>query len=203
MGSALSWIEKNKEKVIRETDYGTYVLAGEKISEHILSNVISIMHKNMNSQKPLFGFAVSEEGLKISARATGLAVSQGINLKEILSTVSVELGGEGGGHAGASGASIPAGTEDLFIDKIEKISKALRETATIEKLEKELKDIKAEDKRNRNTYAQAGYQEVRAERQGKGREAERQGPERNSQTGAQSGDSKKMERKGLVQYFSS
>ena len=198
IGSSLSWIEKNKEKIKKETPQGIYVLAGSKISEHVISNVISILHKNTNSIKPLFGLAASEEGLKISARASDDCVQLGINLKEILSHVSKELGGEGGGHAAASGATIPAGTEEFFIQKTDTLIK--------EVLDKHI-NTKVVDKAEisiNSDYGQTRPKETGTEREGQAKNpgSERLAESRTEST-KQNRNTKKMEGKGLVQYFGS
>ncbi len=204
LGTALRWVESNKKNTMKETENGVYIFAGDNISEHILSNIISIIHKNNRTgNKPLFGFAVSEEGLKISGRATDEAVGLGINLKEILSVVSVELGGEGGGHAAASGATIPAGTEELFVQKVDSLLQAALNKNINTKVDKWSKE--AEEKLvNQISYAKAGFEETGAKAEGKGGQAGWQGSKGNSQAIANEDRIfKKVERKGLVQYFSS
>ena len=214
IGSAASWIEKNKEKVWVEKEHGIYIFTGERVSEHIISNVISMLHKNMNMQKPVFGFAVSEEGLKISARATDQAVENGINLKEILSAVSTDLGGEGGGHAAASGATIPAGTEPLFMERVEiLLQEALNKHINTKAVDKEITDsatapgqaiqvgVDGRSQVVNTNYGEARPKEAGAKGEGAVRTAE---AERRIETGpAQNRGDKKVERKGLVQYFSS
>ncbi len=249
IGSSLSWMEKNKEKIKKETAQGIYILGGEKISEHIISNVISILHKNTNSIKPMFGIVASEEGLKISGRASDECVQLGINLKEILSEVSRVLGGEGGGHAAASGATIPAGTEQMFIENVDAmIKEALdkhintkmvdnsakqEETTNINitkpiipeyaktlpfSLEKRGRDdtglqtsvqlnqlqYPKETNLQEETYAKTGPKEIGTEREGQAKSSgSERSAERRLEDPKQNRGIKKMEGKGLVQYFGS
>ncbi len=125
IASAINWIYENKEnkKVIRETEKAIYILAGSKISEHLISNIVSIINKSkiFDSKKPIFGFADSEEGVKLSARVNDDLVKDGFNLKDIVSKAAKEFGGEGGGHSAASGATIPKGKEEEFINFIENL----------------------------------------------------------------------------------
>ncbi|MEM5798747.1 MAG: DHH family phosphoesterase [Candidatus Aenigmatarchaeota archaeon] len=113
IGKALDWITKNKP--FKETDKAVYLLAGDAISEHVISNITSILSRSY-FEKPIFSFVKTEDGnIKISARA-----SNG-NLKEVVSLAAKAIGGEGGGHAKAAGAIIPSGTENVFIENVEKL----------------------------------------------------------------------------------
>ncbi len=200
IGSAVSWIGQNREKIKKETDHGLYLIAGDRISEHIISNVISIIHKNNGVSKPILGFAVSEEGFKISARATDEEVAGGINLKLIMETASKEVGGEGGGHAAAAGASIPAESLEAFIGKVDNL---LNEVKNI-KINNEHKEITMElGNLKLTSYAKTGSEEIGTKREGEGKDAGGEGPKTSRESAAyKSGSAKKMERKGLVCYLS-
>jgi len=121
VGKAMSWIHSNIDKpevVIRKN--GIYVLTGSKVSEHLISNVISIVnHSGILPEKPLFGFADSEEGVKISARASDSLVEKGMKLNELMGEISEKLGGQGGGHLGAAAAVIPKEKQEDFIREVE------------------------------------------------------------------------------------
>ncbi len=214
IGSYLRWIEKNKDKAVRETDNAVYVLAGDKISEHIISNVISIMHKDKYNKKPLFGLVSSEEGLKISARISDSLADSGVNLKEILSTIAPNLGGQGGGHKAASGATIPAGKEEEFIEKVDAIlcniiqknttesnintkeevveSGAIAVQVTNGKTESDVVTF-------HSVYGQTGHKEIGTE--GEGKRGEAAVEDRNAGKTEQGRRFEKMERKGLVRYL--
>jgi RecJ-like exonuclease len=64
----------------------------------------------------VFGFAESNNKIKVSARASP---SLKINLKDIVSAAASKVGGEGGGHTLAAGALIPKGEENNFVNLIE------------------------------------------------------------------------------------
>ena len=57
---------------------------------------------------------------KISTRATEQLVQRAVNLGKILQDLSPKYGGIGGGHAIATGATIPAGVLDKFLADLEK-----------------------------------------------------------------------------------
>jgi RecJ-like exonuclease len=123
IGKGVNWIESNIKNpgVVKEMN-GIYVFAGQNISEHMISNVISVInHSGLLPEKPLFGMANAEEGIKISARASDSLVAAGVKLNEIMSTIAAKLGGEGGGHMGAAAAVIPREKQEEFINMTELI----------------------------------------------------------------------------------
>jgi RecJ-like exonuclease len=128
IGKSLRWVEKNPG-TIRRTEHANYVLAGSKIPETIISNVVSIMHRSdmlpeSEKGKPVFALVNAENGgVKVSARVSDAAVERGLSLQDVLSEAVKVIGGEGGGHAGAAGASLPGGSEETFINSIEEILK--------------------------------------------------------------------------------
>jgi single-stranded-DNA-specific exonuclease len=131
IGKAMSWIYSNPDAV-KSTGNAVYVHGGSSISEHIISNVVSILSRSCPDMggtdvdlrdKPVFAFADTEDGnIKVSARASDSLVEDGkLDLKEIMVEVTRELGGEGGGHKGAAGARISGDQKDSFISLVEKI----------------------------------------------------------------------------------
>jgi single-stranded DNA-specific DHH superfamily exonuclease len=60
---------------------------------------------------------------KISARSNKklLAISKGIDLAQAMEKASREVGGVGGGHPVAAGASIPSGSEEQFLTALDRI----------------------------------------------------------------------------------
>jgi RecJ-like exonuclease len=65
---------------------------------------------------PVFVFSEGGSGpTKLSARGNGRQVGRGLDLASVCRTAAAAVGGEGGGHRVASGATIPAGTRDAFL----------------------------------------------------------------------------------------
>ncbi len=112
-------IEEKTDKIIFKN--AIYVMAGDRIPQDIISNIMSIVnHSHMVlGGKPIFGFANEDSTVKVSARLDKSLSGGPVNLKEIVSKAAKECNGEGGGHAGASGARIPKGSENKFISIIE------------------------------------------------------------------------------------
>ncbi|MDD4898893.1 MAG: DHH family phosphoesterase [Methanocellales archaeon] len=94
-----------------------YFHAGDSIRETIIG-IIAGMSGNIegiNRNLPIIAFADSEEGIKVSARGTQDLVHQGLNLAVALHESAKEVGGVGGGHDIAAGATIPKGSEEEFL----------------------------------------------------------------------------------------
>lgn len=130
IGKAMGWVYKNPDSV-KSTDNAVYIFGGDNISEHIISNVVSIINKSSLetggvsrniSNKPVFAFADTKDGeVKVSARVSDSLVERGIDLKDIVVKVTSKIGGVGGGHKGAAGARIAKEHEDMFINSVENI----------------------------------------------------------------------------------
>lgn len=179
IGRGVSWVySKIENPDVVQRKKGIYILTGSKISEHMISNVISIVnHSGILPEKPLFGFADSEKGVKVSARASDSLVEKGLKLNEIMSQTAEKLGGEGGGHMGAAAAVIPKENQEAFINTTEQILTSIGGKHGNEK------QSETERGKGRNESGEA------RERGVPGREGRKD-------------TDKKVEGKGLVQYFS-
>jgi single-stranded DNA-specific DHH superfamily exonuclease len=68
--------------------------------------------------------------VKVSARGNKLLISKGLDLSMALRKAAESVGGVGGGHTIASGASIPPGSEEKFLASVDRIvGEQLREPA--------------------------------------------------------------------------
>jgi single-stranded-DNA-specific exonuclease len=66
---------------------------------------------------PVFVFSERPPGpTKLSGRGTNRLVAQGLDLAAVCRSAAAEVGGEGGGHPVAAGATIPVGTRDRFLE---------------------------------------------------------------------------------------
>ncbi len=73
------------------------------------------------ADRPLLVLHEGPEGVKVSARALRPLRVRGIDLGEALGRAAAQVGGAGGGHPVASGATLPAGTADAFLRSVEEI----------------------------------------------------------------------------------
>lgn len=92
-------------------------------SDHIRDTIVGIVagmvanRRQSDDDAVMVGFANrSETEVKVSTRAPKDLVSDGLNLSEVVADAAEGVGGEGGGHAGAAGATIPKGKEPDFLD---------------------------------------------------------------------------------------
>jgi len=79
------------------------------------------MNYFLDPGKPTLGLSVMERSTKVSARATKSLVAKGLDLAVALREAASQLGGDGGGHNIASGASIPKGKEEKFLTLVDEI----------------------------------------------------------------------------------
>jgi single-stranded-DNA-specific exonuclease len=196
IGKAMAWVYKNKHS-IRKTDNAVYIFGGSSISEHVISNVVSIINKscldldgvaNDVCEKPIFAFADTDEGdVKVSARVSDSLVERGVDLKDIMVRVTMDIGGEGGGHKGAAGARIEKDHEDRFIGSVEKILVKKDLNKTEQKTQIDIHNSGRGEK-----YGTAESERIRTQREGREGETKETGE-----------CSEEVEGKGLVRYFDS
>jgi RecJ-like exonuclease len=92
--------------------------------DNILDTIVGIvagMCKNLEGvdrHLPIIGLANSDEGVKVSARGTQSLVQRHLNLAQAMNNAAHALGGTGGGHDIAAGATIPKGTELEFLKNL-------------------------------------------------------------------------------------
>ncbi|MCL1984747.1 MAG: DHH family phosphoesterase [Methanomassiliicoccaceae archaeon] len=70
---------------------------------------------------PMIAFANTDDGIKVSARADKGLITKGLDLSVAVKTAAEAVGGYGGGHNIAAGATIPEGKEYDFLGLVEKI----------------------------------------------------------------------------------
>jgi single-stranded-DNA-specific exonuclease len=120
--SSLEWIE---QVGLSRLDAIQYFHAEDKIRDTVVGIAAGIaLQASGNRQMPILAFAFSADGVKVSARASRDLVARGLDLAEAMREASRKFGGEGGGHHGAAGATIPRGTEDAFARTVDALVKA-------------------------------------------------------------------------------
>ncbi|MBI5001215.1 MAG: DHH family phosphoesterase [Euryarchaeota archaeon] len=102
-----------------------YFNADDMIAETVLGTVAGMALNSglADCGIPIFAFARADDGVKVSARGTRLLVEKGLDLSELMRLASEKVGGKGGGHRVAAGATIPPGTEEAFLGAAEVILK--------------------------------------------------------------------------------
>lgn len=100
-----------------------YFDAGDEIQDTIVGIIAGMSYSTsaVDRGKPIVAFAdVEDEGeKKVSSRGTKRLVRRGLNLAEVMSECSQAVGGEGGGHDVAAGATIPEERVEEFVDEVD------------------------------------------------------------------------------------
>jgi len=119
-----------KEEGITKRDYVQFFHAGTGIRDTIVGIVANMLlnTEETSNNIPLVGFADTENGnVKVSARGTQELIEKGLDLSTAMKKAAGAMGGVGGGHDIAAGATIPKGKdatipkgkEDEFLDLLE------------------------------------------------------------------------------------
>ena len=110
-------IRENVEK-IRKGENIWYINIVDAVSTgNLASTVVRYLHPEL----PFICVNESEGILKVSARGTRELVSKGLDLSFALREAAHAVGGSGGGHNVASGASIPLGSAEEFLSIADRI----------------------------------------------------------------------------------
>jgi single-stranded-DNA-specific exonuclease len=110
------------ERGVERADNVQWFDAGEEIRETIVGIVagMALGVEGVDPDRPIIAFArKNDEETKVSARGTGRLVGRGLDLSAVMGEASRAVGGDGGGHDIAAGATIPAGQEEAFIDRVD------------------------------------------------------------------------------------
>lgn len=100
-----------------------YFNAGDHIRDTVVGIIAGIIlhSREAKNDNPIVVFADKDgREVKASARTTAPLVSRGVDLSKAMQKAAYQLGGTGGGHEMAAGATIPRGTEDEFLKMLDK-----------------------------------------------------------------------------------
>jgi len=128
LGMALDLLRAHRENLVHSLDFihgiGVtkltaiqYFLAGDKVKDTVVGITAGMILNSgtVDRDRPIFGFANAEDGVKVSGRGTRELRNRGLDLAAVMREASRQLGGEGGGHSAAAGATIPYGSETEFL----------------------------------------------------------------------------------------
>src|SRR5437763_10331891 len=106
------------EAGINTMDAIQYFHAADRIRDTVVGIAASLALNREGAAKdlPIIAFAAADDGIKVSARTTRDLVARGLDLAAVMQEASKAVGGFGGGHHAAAGATIPAGTEQKFLE---------------------------------------------------------------------------------------
>ncbi|MEF8838771.1 MAG: DHH family phosphoesterase [Haloarculaceae archaeon] len=117
-------LEYVQEVGVEHTPSLQYFDAGEEIRDTIVGIVagMALGVDGVHGGKPIVAFAAENDAeTKVSARGTGRLVREGLDLSVVMGQAARAVGGDGGGHDVAAGATIPRGEEAAFVEAAEEI----------------------------------------------------------------------------------
>lgn len=119
ISSAMSYIKDNH--LLRERRFIQWFDAGSEIKETVVGIVAGMVLSSGECARniPIIAFADSDDGTKVSARADRRLVDRGLDLSSVMKTAAELVGGYGGGHTVAAGATIPPDKKEQFLDIVE------------------------------------------------------------------------------------
>lgn len=116
----MEWIAQNPDRIQRME--GAHIVRGEEfIDENLVGAVASMLSTSdiLTMDRPLIVTAKTKNGaIKISARATEKLVEEGVQLGELLASISERFSGLGGGHDIAAGAQIPSEEVEEYLKEL-------------------------------------------------------------------------------------
>ena len=128
LGEALSLLRGHRETLVKSLDFIAevgitplvsvqYFHAQDRIRDTVVGIAASMaLHApGANLGLPIIAFALADDGVKVSGRGTRELLAQGLDLAAVMSEASRAVGGAGGGHKVAAGATIPPGKEEEFL----------------------------------------------------------------------------------------
>lgn len=90
----------------------------------IVGSVAGVVQSRYDPHRPIIAFAYEADDLtlvKVSGRGNRALVNRGLDLSRMMNEAAAAVGGKGGGHDVAAGATIPAGKEEAFLARAEAI----------------------------------------------------------------------------------
>jgi len=115
LSEGLQWVKS--EGVTRE-EHLQWFDAGTRIRETIVGIVagMAVGSPAVDRSKPIVAFAEKNDAeVKVSSRGTHRLVGQGLDLSVVMREAARSVGGDGGGHDVAAGATIPWGEQGAFV----------------------------------------------------------------------------------------
>ncbi len=119
ISTALTYIKENH--LMRESRFIQHFDAGNGIKETVVGIVAGMLlnSNTCNRWLPMIAFADADDGIKVSARADRSLVDRGLDLSIVMKKAAELVGGFGGGHNVAAGATIPPDKKKEFLDIVE------------------------------------------------------------------------------------
>ncbi|EFW90654.1 phosphoesterase RecJ domain protein [Haladaptatus paucihalophilus DX253] len=121
LSEAISWVQS--EGVTKE-EHVQWFHAEDRVRETIVGIVagMAVGANGIDRNVPILAFAEkNDEEVKVSARGTPALTRKGLDLSVVMKTASQAVGGDGGGHNVAAGATVPKGKEEAFVEHADEL----------------------------------------------------------------------------------
>ena len=121
LSEGIQWVEQHGVTLEENVQWFD---AGDEIRETIVGIIagMAMGTSGISRDTPILAFArKSDEETKVSGRGTGPLVGDGLDLSVAIGEAAREVGGDGGGHDVAAGATIPAGNERKFVEHVDRL----------------------------------------------------------------------------------
>jgi single-stranded-DNA-specific exonuclease len=122
LSKGIEWVV---ETGVRRESHVQWFHARSEIRDTIVGIVAGMVlgSDGIDTHRPIVGFAdkLEGDGVKVSARAPGRLANRGIDLGQAMRVSATDVGGDGGGHAMAAGATVPAGQEPAFLAAVDDV----------------------------------------------------------------------------------
>lgn len=109
---------KSCEDMIKARKNIRYLKANELES---IGTIAGIVVRYIHTDLPFIALNETDDIVKVSGRATRPLIKKGVDLAAAFRDAAGSVGGNGGGHNIASGATIPVGKEEEFLDRVDQI----------------------------------------------------------------------------------
>jgi RecJ-like exonuclease len=117
MGQVLTGLKKVEEEGAFEKKHTQFLYVENPSFAGTIGGVA--MRYVLNPDLATIALSVLPEKTRVSGRATKPLVEKGVNLAEAFKESAEALGGAGGGHSIAAGASVPTGKEEKFLEYVD------------------------------------------------------------------------------------
>ncbi len=121
LSEGLQWV-KNEGVTVEE--HVQWFDAGTRIRETIVGIVagMAVGANGIDARLPIIAFAdKGDDEVKVSSRGSHVLTRKGLDLSTAMREASRAVGGDGGGHDVAAGATIPRGTQGEFVAHVDRI----------------------------------------------------------------------------------
>jgi len=125
LSEGLEWV---KEEGVTREEHVQWFDAGDRIRETIVGIVagMAVGTPGVDRDRPIVAFAEKESDdgeveVKVSARGTPHMTGRGLDLSDVMTAASRAVGGDGGGHDVAAGATIPEGSRAEFVERADEL----------------------------------------------------------------------------------